>query len=167
MAATATGLYLDMDLPQIQAGIEHVKTIGGRSNLMEIGNMMVIDDCYNANPVSMRASLDVLHYGLGRTIAVLGDMGELGENEKHLHYGVGAYAAQKQIDALFCAGTLSKEIAQGAKDGGLRQVFYDETREEMTARLLSYLKEGDTVLVKASHFMEYPEVVKAIQEKFI
>lgn len=166
MAATAIGLYLDMELSEIRAGIEHVETIGGRSNLMEIGKMMVIDDCYNANPVSMRASLDVLSYGLGRTIAVLGDMGELGENEKHLHYGVGAYAAEKQMDVLFCAGTLSKEIAQGAKDAGARQVFYYETREEMTAHLLSYLKEGDTILVKASHFMEYPKVVEAIQAKF-
>ena len=135
MAATAIGLYLDMELSEIRAGIEHVETIGGRSNLMEIGKMMVIDDCYNANPVSMRASLDVLSYGLGRTIAVLGDMGELGENEKHLHYGVGAYAAEKQMDALFCAGTLSKEIARGAKDAGARQVFYYETREEMTCLL--------------------------------
>lgn len=166
MAATAAGLFLDMDIAEIQAGIEHVETIGGRSNLMEIGNMIVIDDCYNANPVSMRASLDVLSYGLGRTIAVLGDMGELGENEKHLHYGVGAYAAEKQVDVVFCAGKLSAEMAKGAKDAGLHQVFYYETREEMTAHLLSYLREGDTVLVKASHFMEYPKVVEAIKAKF-
>lgn len=166
MAAAAVGLYLGMELSEIQAGIEHVETIGGRSNLMEIGGMTVIDDCYNANPVSMRASLDVLSCGLGRTVAVLGDMGELGENEKHLHYGVGRYAAEKKIDVLFCAGTLAKEIAQGAKDAGLRQVFYFETREEMTERLLSNLNEGDTVLVKASHFMEYPKVVEAIQANF-
>lgn len=167
MAATGVGLYLGMELSEIQAGIEHVETIGGRSNLMEIGNMLVIDDCYNANPVSMRASLDVLSYELGRTIAVLGDMGELGENEKHLHYGVGAYAAEKQIDVIFCAGALSRELAQGAKDAGNSQVFHYETREEMTTQLLSYLREGDTVLVKASHFMEYPKVVDAIKAKFM
>lgn len=165
MAATAIGLCLKMELSEIKAGIEHVETIGGRSNLMEIGNMLVIDDCYNANPVSMRASLDVLAYGLGRTIAVLGDMGELGENEKHLHYGVGAYAAEKQIDVLFCAGMLSGEMARGAKDAGAKQVFYYETREELTTRLLEYLQEGDTVLIKASHFMEYPKIVEAIKEK--
>ena len=79
---------------------------------------------------------------------------------------MGAYAAEKQMDALFCAGTLSKEIARGAKDAGARQVFYYETREEMTAHLLPYLKEGDTILVKASHFMEYPKVVEAIQAEF-
>ncbi len=166
MAAAAVGRFLDMDLSQIKAGIENVETISGRGHLMEIGNMTVLDDCYNANPVSMRASLDVLSYGLGRTIAVLGDMGELGENEKHLHYGVGAYAAEKQIDALFSAGTLSEELARGAKEAGMKQVFHYETREEMTTQLLTYLKEGDTVLVKASHFMEYPKVVEAIKAYF-
>lgn len=163
MAATAVGLCLGMELPEIKEGIAHVETIGGRSNLMEVGGMVVIDDCYNANPVSMRASLDVLAYGLGRRVAVLGDMGELGENEKRLHYGVGVYAAEKQIDTIFCAGALSAEIARGARDAGAKQVFHYETREEMTAQLLKYLQEGDTVLVKASHFMEYPRVVEAIK----
>lgn len=166
MAAAAVGLCIGMDLSEIKEGIDHAKTIGGRSNLMEIGELLVIDDCYNANPVSMRASLDVLSYGLGRTIAVLGDMGELGENEKHLHYGVGAYAAGKQIDTIFCAGTLSLQMAKGARESGAKRVFYYETREEMTSQLLKYLKDGDTVLVKASHFMEYPKVVEAIKETY-
>jgi len=162
MAATGAGLALNMELSDIQAGIEQAKTIGGRSNLIETGGMQILDDCYNANPVSMRASLDVLSLGLGRTIAVLGDMGELGENEKQLHYEVGSYAAQKQIDVLFCSGDLSVEMAKGAEDAGGIQVFYFKDREQMTDQLLHELKEGDTVLVKASHFMEYPKVVEAI-----
>ncbi len=166
MAAAGVGLCLGMGLSEIQAGIEHAETIGGRSNLMEIGDMIVIDDCYNANPVSMRASLDVLAYGLGRKVAVLGDMGELGENEKHLHYGVGEYAASKQVDAIFCAGALSGEMAKGATEAGAKQVFHFETREEMVAHLLGYLQKGDTVLVKASHFMEFPKVVEEIKNRF-
>lgn len=166
MAAAGVGLCLGMGISEIQAGIEHVETIGGRSNLMEIGDMIVIDDCYNANPISMRASLDVLAYGLGRKIAVLGDMGELGENEKHLHYGVGEYAAGKQVDAIFCAGALSGEMAKGATEAGAKQVFHFETREEMVAHLLEYLQKGDTVLVKASHFMEFPKVVREINNRF-
>lgn len=162
LAATGVGLYLGMELADIQAGIERVKTIGGRSNLIESGGFRVLDDCYNANPVSMRASLDVLSSGNGRKVAVLGDMGELGEQEKQLHYEVGAYAAQKQIDAVFCAGSLSEYLALGAKEGNDIQVFYFPSRDEMTERLLEYLNEGDTVLVKASHFMEFSKVVEAI-----
>lgn len=168
MAATAVGLFLGMELSAIKTGIEHVETIGGRSNLMEIGGLTVIDDCYNANPVSMQASLDVLGNGQGRTIAVLGDMGELGENERKLHYQVGVYVAKKQIDTIFCAGLLSRELAKGAKETVKGcQVFHFETRQEMTEQLLRYLKKGDTVLVKASHFMEYPKVVEAIKVKFL
>ncbi|MCI9082885.1 MAG: UDP-N-acetylmuramoyl-tripeptide--D-alanyl-D-alanine ligase [Lachnospiraceae bacterium] len=167
MAAAGVGLALDMELSDIQAGIEHAKTIGGRSNLIETGGLQVLDDCYNANPVSMRASLDVLSNGLGRTVAVLGDMGELGENEKQLHFEIGAYAAKKQITALFCAGELSEQMAQGAEETGGIEVFYFKEREKMTERLLEYLREGDTVLVKASHFMEYPEVVEAIKAKSV
>lgn len=167
MAAAGVGLSLGMELSDIQAGIEKAETIGGRSNLMEIGGLLVLDDCYNANPVSMRASLDVLSNGQGRTIAVLGDMGELGEKEKQLHYEVGAYAAEKKINIVFCAGELSRELARGIADAeGDCKVFHFESREEMTAQLLEYLREGDTVLVKASHFMEYPRVVEAIKEKF-
>lgn len=165
MAAAAVGLSLDMELLDIQAGIEQVKAIGGRSNLMQCGSLQILDDCYNANPVSMRASLDVLSSGTGRTVAVLGDMGELGEDEEQLHYETGAYVAQKKIDALFCAGSLSAQLAQGARDGGMEQVFYFAKRQELIEHLLEFLKEGDTVLVKASHFMEYPKVVEALKAR--
>lgn len=167
MAAAAAGLALNMELEEIKAGIESAETIGGRTNLIETGGLLLIDDCYNANPVSMRASLDVLSNGLARTVAVLGDMGELGEKEKQLHYEVGAYVAEKQIDTLFCAGTLAKEMAKGACDANdWCEVFHFETKDEMLSQLLEYLQEGDTVLVKASHFMGYPEIVEAIREKF-
>lgn len=165
MAAAGVGLALGMALDEIKAGIETVETIGGRTNLLDVDGMVVIDDCYNANPVSMQASIDVLKNGLGRKIAVLGDMGELGEKEKQLHYEVGQYVSESQIDTLFCAGTLSEEMAKGAKSTGSCQVFYFPTRDEMLPELLNYLKAGDTVLVKASHFMDYPKVVEAMKNR--
>ncbi|WP_075721390.1 UDP-N-acetylmuramoyl-tripeptide--D-alanyl-D-alanine ligase [Roseburia sp. 499] len=163
MAATGVGLALGLTLDEIKAGIECVETIGGRTNLLDINGMVVIDDCYNANPVSMRASIDVLKNGLARKIAVLGDMGELGENEKQLHYEVGQYVAESQIDMLFCSGTLSEEMAKGAKENGNCQVYHFGTKEEMLSKLLETLRKEDTVLVKASHFMNYPEIVEAIK----
>ncbi len=167
MAAAGAALSLGMGLGEIQLGIEKAKSIGGRANLIESGGVLVIDDCYNANPVSMRASLDVLSNGLARTVAVLGDMGELGENEGRLHYEVGAYVAEKQIDTLFCAGPLSREMARGACDtNDWCEVFHFDTKEEMLGNLLKYLQEGDTVLVKASHFMDYPKVVEAVIREF-
>lgn len=163
LAATAVGLSLGLSLDQISSGILKAKTIGGRTNLLNTGSMTVIDDCYNANPVSMKASIDVLATAEGRKIAVLGDMGELGENEKKLHYEVGEYLAKKEIDVLFCAGELSEEIAKAAqKESKTCEVYYFKTRDALLEQLLPFLKKGDTVLVKASHFMEYPKIVKAL-----
>lgn len=165
LAATAVGLSLGLSLDQISSGILKAKTIGGRTNLLNTGSMTVIDDCYNANPVSMKASIDVLATAEGRKIAVLGDMGELGENEKKLHYEVGEYLAKKEIDVLFCAGELSEEIAKAAqKESKTCEVYYFKARDALLEQLLPFLKKGDTVLVKASHFMEYPKIVKALTD---
>ena len=78
LAGACVGLALGMSRDEIIKGVEAARTIRGRTHLLEAGGMTIIDDCYNANPVSMKASLDVLSLGLGRKIAVLGDMGELG-----------------------------------------------------------------------------------------
>lgn len=163
LAATAVGLELGLSLEEIQKGIQEAKTIAGRTNLIKANGYNVIDDCYNANPVSMEAAMDVLSHAKGRTIAVLGDMGELGEDEKALHFGVGKCVAEKKIHTLFCAGTLAAEYKAGAQSiGNECKVYHFENRDDMIAELLSYVKEGDNILIKASHFMDFPKVVKAL-----
>ena len=165
MAAAGVGLSLGLTLEEIRQGMAAAQTIAGRSNLIEANGLMIIDDCYNANPMSMKASLEVLSYGLQRKIAVLGDMGELGADEMRLHYEVGAYAAEKGIDVLFCAGELSEEIARGAKEcGGCGQVQHYRNKEELLETLLEMVGTGDTILVKASHFMAFSEIVEALQK---
>ncbi len=164
-AAACVGRIMGLTNEEICEGIAHAKTIAGRTNLITLGDVLVIDDCYNANPVSMKASLDVLAQADGRKIAVLGDMGELGENERELHYDVGRYAANTGVDVLFCCGTLSEELAKGAQRGHTK-VMYFADREKLTQTLINFVKAGDTVLVKASHFMEFPKIVKAMEEAF-
>ncbi len=163
LAATAVGKQLGLTNEEIRAGIETARTIDGRTNLIETGTMTVIDDCYNANPLSMKASIDVLATALGRTVAVLGDMGDLGENERELHYEVGIHVAEKGIDILFCAGTLVYELARAVQEHNSScEVHTFATRDEMLKELLPFLRQGDSVLVKASHFMEFSEVVEEI-----
>ncbi len=162
-AAACVGRIMGLTNEEICEGIAHAKTIAGRTNLITLGDVLVIDDCYNANPVSMKASLDVLAQAEGRKIAVLGDMGELGENERELHYEVGKYAANTGVDILFCCGTLSEELAKGAQRGHTKVMYFAE-REKLTQTLLNFVEAGDTVLVKASHFMEFPKIVKALEE---
>lgn len=168
LAATAVGLKLGLTLEEIKRGVEAAKTIAGRTNLIKANGMQVVDDCYNANPVSMEAALDVLSHAKGRKIAVLGDMGELGETEEELHYGVGQCVVHKQIDTLFCAGNLAAQYKKGAEDalrtesGGCCEVHYHKERDAMIEELLSYVKPQDNILIKASHFMDFSKVVEAL-----
>lgn len=163
LAAACVGHELGMNIDEICRGIRNVETIGGRSNLIQVKGMTLIDDCYNANPVSMKASIDVLSKAAGRKIAVLGDMGELGKEEKALHAQVGAYLSEKNIDMLFCAGELSAEIAREAKENPRCAVAHFSSKEDLIPALLKEVKEGDTILVKASHFMEYPKIIEALK----
>ncbi len=131
-----------------------------------MGCITVIDDCYNANPVSMQASIDVLSSASGRKIAILGDMGELGEDERRLHKETGRYVAQKGIDLLFCTGDLSLEMAQGAREakGCQTIVSHFPDKRGLLDAAFKEIKPKDTVLVKASHFMNFPEIVEALKE---
>ncbi|SFQ26023.1 UDP-N-acetylmuramoyl-tripeptide--D-alanyl-D-alanine ligase [Lachnospiraceae bacterium XBB1006] len=163
MAAVCVGKELGLTLSQMKQGIESVGAVAGRNNRFEKDGCMIIDDCYNANPASMRASLSVLANAKGRKIAVLGDMGELGAKEKELHYEVGAFAAQKGIDVLFCTGELAKQLKEGAEaanEAMLTKHFPD--KDALVAALLDEKRPGDTILIKASHFMQYDTIVAAL-----
>lgn len=163
LAAVCVAKQLGLSIEEMKRGIASVQTITGRSNLLEQGGVTILDDCYNANPVSMKASIDVLSNAPGRKIAVLGDMGELGTEEEQLHYMVGSHFAGKGIDALFCTGRLSKLLAKAVTEHSPKTHVYDcETKEMLTGELLGYVKAGDTVLVKASHFMGFADIVKAL-----
>src|SRR5699024_6258879 len=78
LAGIAVGLRMGLNEKELIAGIESLKSIAGRSNLIRTEQFSIIDDCYNANPVSMKSSLSILAHSGGRTVAVLGDMFELG-----------------------------------------------------------------------------------------
>ncbi len=163
LAAAAVGKQLGLTNSEMKAGIEQIRTIDGRTNLIHTDSMTIIDDCYNANPISMKASIDVLSTAQGRTIAVLGDMGDLGEKEHEMHYDVGRHLAQKGIQVLFSVGTLSKDLARAVCEHNPNcDVHVFDTRNEMIGELLPFLQEGDSILVKASHFMEFSVVVEAI-----
>ncbi|MGN0404129.1 MAG: UDP-N-acetylmuramoyl-tripeptide--D-alanyl-D-alanine ligase [Bariatricus sp.] len=165
LAAACTGLALGLTPEEIKAGIESLKTISGRTNLIETDSLLIIDDCYNANPISMKSSLDVLATASGRKVAIMGDMFELGPNECELHYNTGSYAAEKQIDIICCIGKLSRHAYSGAKAHATQNiVLYFETRQEFLEKIQNVIQKGDTILVKASHSMEFPEIVSALKE---
>ena len=161
LAAAAVGKCMGLTKEQIRVGILKVETVGGRSHVISLPTYTVIDDCYNANPVSMKAAIDLLTMAIGRKVAVLGDMFELGEGENKLHEEVGNYAAQKGIDVLIFTGSLSKWMYEGAHQANKKsEIHYFETKDAMLDSLNEILKPGDSILVKASHGMQFEEVIR-------
>ena len=166
LAGTAVGLSLGMTTEEIKRGIEKLESLSGRFHIIETDNYTVVDDCYNANPVSMKASLKVLGDALGRKVAILGDMGELGENEQQLHEEVGVAAGQQGIQLLICVGALSEGMARAAKETNPQmEVIHKQTLEEAIDSLQQCLKQGDTILVKASHFMHFEKIVEVLTKQ--
>lgn len=159
MAATAVGLQLGLTLEEIKAGIEKLQPVRGRTNLILGEQYTIIDDCYNANPVSMKASIDVLMQADGRKVCVLGDMFELGKEEKALHGEVGSYIAAKDVDVLITIGTLSEQIYQQAKKNTACLCRHFQEKEKAVTYLMDCIEKGDTILVKASHGMAFTEIV--------
>ncbi len=173
LAGTAAGAMFGLTMEEIKAGIEALVPLDGRNHLIETGKFTVIDDCYNANPGSMKASLDVLAQADTRTAAILGDMGELGENWKEMHRQVGKYATELRLHLLVCIGEKAAEIANGALEtvSGRSEhqsypatILHYNTKADFFKDMESVLAPGDTVLVKASHMMEFSEIVEKLQQ---
>lgn len=188
LAGAAVGAIYGLTPEEISRGIAGYTPIAGRFHILHEENgrhLTIIDDCYNANPASVRESLSVLSDAGGRRVAILGDMGELGENERELHAEAGRFAAEKGIDALFCAGPLSAYMAEAAhsyltSEGEKVQTKSDPTRkdrsdapaemdirhfdsrEQLMAALPELMRDGDIVLVKASHFMQFDKITEAL-----
>ena len=158
LAAIAVGRTLGLSTEEMIRGIAKSGSVGGRSNIIRDEKLTVIDDCYNANPVSMKAAIDLLETANGRKVALLGDMFELGEKEKELHREVGEYLAEKDIDGVICVGELAKEIYEGAKNSNAKCVWY-ENKKELTDNVHQLIECGDTVLIKASHGMGFAELI--------
>ena len=137
-----------------------------RSNILHTRRYTLIDDCYNANPVSMCTMLDVLDYALTRKVAILGDMGELGEQAEALHASVGEHLKALHIDVIITIGTLSRALYEAARTASPHALcwHYEDLNQFLSeAELL--LKDGDAILVKASHYMQFEQIVTALSCK--
>ena len=167
LAGIAAGHALGMTADEIRQGIEQLVPIAGRNHLIETDRYSIIDDCYNANPVSMKSSLSVLSGADTRTVAILGDMFELGNSEKEMHYETGAFAADAGINVLICIGGLSAETARGAREassGSDMEVLHYDTKEDFLNEAGQILHKNDTILVKASHAMDFAKIVEELQK---
>jgi UDP-N-acetylmuramoyl-tripeptide--D-alanyl-D-alanine ligase len=154
LQAAAVGYMQGMELDDIREGLENVEYPKLRMELKVVSGIRFINDCYNANPASMRAALQTLRETpcAGRRIAVLGDMLELGAHTRQAHLDLGAMAANSGLELLVTVGQAAKWMAEAAMDAGMdtcRIVPVLSAREAAEA-LYSVVRAGDTVLLKGS-----------------
>lgn len=166
-AAAALGYACDVPLDALVAGLEHSLPEVGRQEVhTTAAGITVINDAYNANPDSMRASLTwfTSMEVAGKRYAVLGDMGELGAHAQVCHEGIGALIPSLSLDMLIVVGELARFIAASAQKAGYpaEDILVCETRDEALQYLKEQVSSGDAILIKASHSMELDRIAKGL-----
>ncbi len=166
LCSIVVGKLLNIDNKEILKGIEEFELTKNRMEIKKNkNNVTIINDCYNANYDSMKASLEYLSKSkLKRKIAVLGDMLELGEYSKQLHEKVGVEVAKNKIDILITVGKEAKNILNKAISMGMEKenAYNFETNEQAIELLNKILKPEDIVLVKASNGMHFNKIIEKI-----
>ena len=163
LCAYAAAKLYGMTNDEIRRGLLNYKSDGIRQSILNIGGAKILNDCYNSSPQAAKSAIDVLKtLNGGRTVAVLGDMAELGEKSEQYHREVGAYFADKKCDILVTVGDMARFIADGAVKNGTdeKNVHSFASNKEVCAFLKENLQSGDAVLIKGSHCMKMDEISK-------
>lgn len=161
--AVAVGDYMGVELDGCCRALMHTEFSANRLDVLRDERVTVINDTYNASPESMKAGINILVKSIAkRKVAILGDMGELGDNSLEMHRLVGEYAKKCKIDLLITIGNLCKEIARGYCENELDNCYSFATKEEAIKALPQLINAGDLVLVKASRSMGLEEVSHSI-----
>lgn len=176
LAAYAVGVKLGMTDEKIRMGLSSFSGAEKRQNIYDVGDVTIIDDCYNASPESMRAAIDVLVSVAskkdGVPAALLGDMLELGEYSRLMHDQLGRFAAQEKVQKLFCYGSMADVVAEAAIKNGIRAdnvfVCVDTENPDMMAEMIkNSLEAGDVLLVKASRAVRAELVLESLKRKLL
>lgn len=163
LAAFGAGHLLGVEPRLLKEGLEDYISDGTRQFIEMVGGVTVIDDSYNASPDSMRAALKVLAAKEGRRVAVLGDMFELGSYEEEGHRQVGAFCGELGLDMVIAAGKAAK-ILYDALPASMEK-YYTADKENLPALLATLIKDGDTVLFKASNSMGFRAYADGLKER--
>ncbi|HXG47323.1 MAG TPA: UDP-N-acetylmuramoyl-tripeptide--D-alanyl-D-alanine ligase [Methylomirabilota bacterium] len=167
LLALVAGCELGVRPDDARRGLAAVRPARRRLELWQSAGVRVLDDSYNANADSMIAALETLRDlpGTGRRLAVLGDMAELGPHTGEAHREVGHQCARVGLDQLIAVGRWAGTTAQAAREAGLADVLEFTSVEEAQAALSSWLRPGDTVLLKASRASALERLADAIRHR--
>jgi UDP-N-acetylmuramoyl-tripeptide--D-alanyl-D-alanine ligase len=160
LAAIAVGMELGMNVNCISSGLNDFNASPMRLHIEKISDYLVINDAYNASPMSMAAAIDTMvEVAVGRKVAVLGDMLELGPIAVAAHEDMGEKLARCNIDIVITVGELAANIASRASACGITQVVACSNHEQAKAELQKVLQSGDTILIKGSRGMKMETII--------
>lgn len=173
LAAILTGIIYNIPMQEIIKGVANFRPTGMRQSVIEIKDKILIKDCYNASPTSMKSGLEVLSVTLPRfreepyrRVAVLGDMLELGEYAEEAHRDVGRLCCEYDLGCLIGVGSNAKFVAEGAIEKGFNSselyVFYDNNT--LKEHITDLLRPNDVILFKGSRGMRLEEIADFIAE---
>lgn len=165
LAASATAWAAGASLEEIRAGLAVARNVAGRMHVEQLAHdVTLVDDTYNANPLSMRAAIEWLNAYANESAQecwlVMGDMGELGHEAAELHAAVGEYAAEHGVSRLYAFGDLSRSAVEAFGQGGR----HCRSLEELLQALQEDLQPGVTILVKGSRAARMERVVAGLRE---
>ena len=166
LAAIAAGWVNGVPVEKMRDALERFRPVDMRSDVEQFLGVTVIDDCYNANPASMRAGLQTLSDMRGRQhrIACLGDMLELGATAEEAHVVLGWYVATRQVDLLVAVGPLMRIAGRRVEEYGVEVRYFDDP-EDAGRAIADLVEPRDAVLFKGSRGMHMDRALKSFKEK--
>lgn len=167
LAAIAVGYACGLTIEEMKKGLSCFKPTAMRFEYKKIGNFNIINDAYNASPMSTKAALQNLAQITGsRKILVMGDMFELGSAEVKSHENIAGQAKEAGVSVLITRGELTKNTVRKAREIGIPEVYECIDHEEAAAVLKKIMQPGDTVLFKGSHGMHMEKIIELLENEY-
>ena len=168
LAAVSCGNLLKIPWPRMKTALTQFSFCDGRQQIERIGEILLIDDTYNANPVSLRSAIQTLDSLKirGKKIMVCADMLELGDQAEDLHRLMGQMIAQSSVDTVLTFGGLTRHMSQTIREYNHKEVLQSESIEELNRHLKNLCRPDDVVLVKGSRAMQMERVVEFLRKLF-
>jgi UDP-N-acetylmuramoyl-tripeptide--D-alanyl-D-alanine ligase len=172
LAAWAVCSQFDVTIDEFAEAVGSLPPVSMRTELLQIGTLTVLSDCYNANPASMKNALEILagldSTGRRRLVFVCGDMAELGPQTERLHAELGEFIARIGVGLLIAVGKLAEIAADSARASATRYLHIKCFSDAVSAcnNLPKFIKDNDIVLVKGSRRAGLETVVEKLRELF-
>lgn len=168
LLSIACGRLLQMEHEEIRQGLKRLQTTANRMEITKGKKFNIINDSYNANSEAMKVAIEVLiNFNSNRKIAVLGTMGELGDEAYDTHRSIGEYAAKSGIDLLLTIGEFNRAYGEGffsVNNFSQKHIAFDDYDKAVQYLADKYLQDGDTILVKASRAAGFETIVEKLKK---